>query len=80
MIVRCESARIATGVTHPGAIESLAAIRADRGNEHGADCSRQPRQVRNPAPQDDDAMPWQRAKLLGVLKRDGSSAARRRLS
>ena len=61
-------------VTHPGAIEALAAIRAGRGNKNCADALDGARQFRIPAPQHDDAMALQRAKLLGRAERDRTAA------
>ena len=61
-------------VTHPGAVEPLAAIRAGRGDEDCADALDGARQIRIPAPQHDDAMPLQRAKLLGRAERDRTAA------
>jgi hypothetical protein len=61
-------------VMHPGAVESVAAIRAGRGNENRSDTLDGARQVRIPAPQDDHAMSLQRAKLLGRAERDRTAA------
>ncbi len=61
-------------VTDPGAIEALATIRASRGNKNCADALDGARQVRIPAPQDDHAMPLQRAKLLGRAECDRAAA------
>lgn len=61
-------------MAHPGAIQPLATIRAGRGNENCAYTLDGARQVRIPAPQDDYAMPLQRAKLLGRAERDRTTA------
>jgi hypothetical protein len=61
-------------VTHPGAVVALATIRAGRGNENRADTLDGARQIRIPAPQDDDPMTLQRAKFLGRAERDRTAA------
>ena len=61
-------------VANSGAVQPFAAIRAGRGNENRADALYSARQIRISAPQDNHAMPLQRAKLLGRAERDRTAA------
>ena len=61
-------------VTHPGAVEAFATVRARRGNKDRAYVLHGAPQIRIPAPEHDHPMSLQRAKLLGRAERDRTTA------